>query len=420
MEEYLSTFKKQPPATNVASLVAQGAVRINEMGFERDAASPKQTERMQAEIKKAMEAGCVGLSSGLVYMPGEFTSKDELADLCKAIVPYGGFYATHIRSEGEHVFNAVDEALYIAQKSGVPLHISHLKLASSSHWGETDKLLGKIDHARSKGFDVTFDAYPYALGCTSLAGKLPPWVFEGGTDRMLERLQSVTLRDRMRADLKNNDIHGWESFAYPKGCNGPTGWDSVIFANVMTEENQSLLGKTIEDVAKEQNKDPFDVMFDTIIQEKGRIQILRKIMNEDDVKVILSRPDCIIVSDGQSLSTEGVLSTGRPHPRAFGSRAKILGHYSRDLGLFSVETAVRKMTSLPAERMGLHHRGLLRVGNYADITIFDYNKVRDAATFIVPQQYSEGFSYVVVNGKVALRNGVETSEFSGRFVEREK
>lgn len=416
MDQYLSTFDKNPVAVNVSPLLAQGAIRINEMGFDKSHPTAEQMARMKAEITKGFEAGCVGLSSGLVYMPGEFTTKDELAELCTAVAPFGGFYVTHMRSESDDLFAALDEAIYIAQKGGVPLHVSHLKLSGQKVGGQTDRLLGRIDRARAEGLDVTFDTYPYACGTTSLGACVSPWAFEGGADKMLERIKDPANRARIRSEISDNSIPGWQNFAYSCGHNGKVGWENITYANVITEAGQELLGKTVAQVAEEQHKDPFDVMFDTLIQENGRIQILNKMMQEEDVAVIISRPDCMIGSDGQSLSTEGIMGHGKPHPRAFGTRARVLAHYSRDLGLFSVETAVRKMTSLPAERLGMDRRGVLRVGNYADVTIFNYDTICDKATFADPKQYSTGFSHVIVNGKIALKNGEETSVFSGRVL----
>ncbi len=411
MEEYFSFFDSHPTAANISPLLAQGAVRINEMGFDKQNPTREQMARMKAEITKAFETGCVGLSSGLVYMPGEFTTKDELAELCTAAAPFGAPYVTHMRSEGEDLFEALEEALHIAKTGGVPLHISHLKVIPHPKVrGRQDELLARIDRARDEGLDVTFDAYPYASGCTSLGALVSPWAFEGGADKMLLRIQDPANRARIRSDIENG-IPGWQNFAGTAG-----NWNKFTIATVNTGAAAPLVGKTIAQIADEQRKDPFDVMFDTLIQESGRVQVVVELMEENAVSTILSRPDCMIGSDGQSLSAQGILSHGRPHPRAFGTRARVLGHYSRDLGLFPVETAVRKMSALPAQRLGMDRRGTLKEGNFADVTVFDYAAVRDAATYSDPKQYSEGFQCVIVNGKVALEDGVETAVLSGRVL----
>ncbi len=410
MAEYLSAFDRQPPAVNVAPLAAQGAIRINEMGFSSAHPTREQMSRMKAELQKALDAGCFGLSSGLVYMPGEYSTEDELAELCSVMAGTGRFYVTHMRSESDDLFAALEEAIATAQKGGVPLHISHLKLAGAGVKGQTDRLFERLERARASGLDLTFDVYPYACGCTSLGACMPPWAFEGGTDKMLERLRDPDVRVRIRHDIENG-LPGWQNFA--RACES---FDNITIASAVTDAGQSLLGRTIASLADERGTDPYTCMYEILLQERGRVQILNKMMRDEDVDAIVAHPDSMIGSDGQSLSTEGIMSSGKPHPRAFGTRARVLARYVREKKLFSVEEAVKKMAARPAARLGLSDRGVLKAGSFADIVVFDPETVQDNATFENPKQYSTGFAAVIVNGRPALDNGRETDAFSGRVL----
>lgn len=410
VKEYLDYIDQRPPATNIVALLAQGPVRINEMGFVKEAADNLQIERIKNEITIAMEEGCAGLSSGLVYMPGEYTSTDELIECCKAIAPFNRFYATHMRSEGDDMFDSLEEAMTIALKSGTALHVSHLKLAGREVRGQTDRLFERIERAKNEGLDMTFDAYPYSSGSTSLGACMPPWAFEGGVVNLIKRLKDPEMRSKMRKDIENG-IKGWQNFA--KSCES---WSNITISSVSTEKGKILLGKTIEQLAEIQSKDPYEVMFDTLIQENGRVQILNKMMSDEDVAHIISHPATMISSDGMNLSTEGIMSTGNPHPRAFGTRSRILSKYVRDKKLIKIEDAIKKMTSMPARRLHLKDRGILKKDYYADIVIFDSDTIQDTATFETPKNYSKGISTVMVNGKIALENGTEMEVYSGNVL----
>lgn len=410
MEEYLDYLRQNPTATNVIPLVAQGAIRINEMGFSPEAPTSEQMERMKAEIKKAMDLGCVGISSGLVYMPGEFSTKDELAQLCTAVASYDSFYVSHIRSESDSLFEAIDEAIYIAKNAGTALHISHLKMSGSKVWGQTDKLFEKIENAKQQGLDVTFDSYPYSSACTSLGACMPPWAFEGGTDEMIKRIQIPEIQKRIKYDIENG-IAGWQNFIKAAGT-----WDNITFAAVITDKGQWMLGKTIAQVAHEIGCDPYDVVFNSLVQESGRIQILVKMMLDEDVEKIISHPDAMVGSDGMSLSMEGIMSSGNPHPRAFGTHGRVLAHFVREKKLITLEEAIKKFTSKPASRLRLDRRGQLKEGYFADVVIFDPDKVQDMATFDNPKQYTRGIDTVIVNGELALQDGKQTDNLSGHVI----
>ncbi len=411
MDEYFDTVDKAAPALNIAPLLAQGAIRINEMGFAQGMPNREQLDRMKAEVAKAMEAGCLGLTSGLVYMPGEYTCPEEIGELCSVVKKYNGYYTTHMRNEGNSIWPSIDEVVKTAKLGGCDLHVSHLKLMGSEVRGDHEKLLSLLEGLREDGFNVTWDAYPYNAGCTSLGACMPPWAFEGGVDSLLERLTSADMRARIRKDIEEG-IPGWENF-----CQAAHGWDNIPIATVSTEDSKKYLGMMIGDAARAEGKDSFEFVFDFMIKERGRVQIITNgAMIEEDVTAIMSHPDTMIGSDGMCLSTKGVLSAGKPHPRAFGTRARFLSRYVRGKGVDSLENAVARLTSKAAARLGLKKRGTLETGCYADVVVFDYENVQDHATFTEPQQYSTGFDAVIVNGKLALKDGVEMESFSGRVL----
>lgn len=412
MAEYLDYVRRHPPALNVCALLAQGAVRIAVMGFDKQAPTSKQLSEMKALVAAGMAEGAVGFSSGLIYMPGEFSTTDELAELAKKIGPYQGFYVSHIRNESEGVFAALEEALIIGGKAGVPVHVSHLKVAGQSVWGRSPELLARIDEANLDGVETTFDLYPYTSGMTGLTACMPPWAFEGGVEKLLTRLADAEIRAKIIADVENG-IPGWQNLFKAAG-----GWENITITTVNSQENKHLEGKTIRQIADLQGKDPYNTVFDLLIAEKGKVLIVLLLMAEEDLINILKHPMSMIGSDGMSVSTKGIMSFGMPHPRAFGTRARVLARYVREKKVLSLEEAVKKMSYMPAWRLGLPKRGLLRIGYYADAVVFDPGEVRDNAVYSDPKQYSSGFDYVVVNGRIVLANGVHQKVFNGRVLTR--
>lgn len=410
--EYLDWFVANPPIINVAPLLGQGVVRIAVMGFEKGTPDATQLKDMQRITDRAMSEGALGLSSGLVYMPGEFSSADEIAELCKVMIPYKGFYATHMRTESDGIMDAIDEALWIGGTAGVPVHISHFKLLSQNMLGKTDLVLERLAKAERSGIEVSYDCYPYTAGLTSLSACLPPWIFEGGVDKMIERLKDKTIRTRIRKEIAEG-LPGWQNFVRSAG-----GWEKFFVSSVRSEENKCLEGKFITEIGELQGKDPYDAAFDLLIAENGRVQMNYYAMLEDDVMTFLRQPKAMIGSDAMSLSTEGVMAFGKPHPRAFGTPTRFLGRYVRDKKILPFEEAVKKMTSQPATRLGLKARGLIEKDYYADIVIFDPATVGDKATYADPKQYSQGIETVIVNGKVVVDHGVQKDVFFGRVLGR--
>lgn len=414
VQEYFDYIDTHKPAINIVAYVAQGAIRIDEMGFSDEPATELQLENMKAEVRKAMEAGCVAMSSGLVYLPGAYTSKEELAELAKELVPYNGYYISHIRNEGDDAMEAIEEAIYIAEKAGVPLHVSHLKIMGKHNFGTIGNILNRLEKAENDGLTVRFDCYPYTAGMTSLGALLPPWTFEGGVMNMLERIKVPENRERIVREMKEG-IPGWQNFFSLSGD-----WDGVVIASVMaqlTDKNKYSEGMTVGEVARKCGEDPFDTFFRLLIEEESKVQVVVHTQGQEDTDVVVCHPKTCIGSDSMTFSHEGIMSQGKPHPRAFGTTGKIFSYYVKENHMLSYEEAVRKMTSLPAKYLGIDSdRGLLKEGYFADVLVFDPEEISDLATYENPRQYTKGIDYVIVNGEIALANGEQTDVCAGRVI----
>lgn len=407
---YFRRVKGKGSSINFAHLVGATQVRQAVIKSDNRLPTPVELESMKRHVASAMEAGAFGLSSSLIYPPASFSDTHELVELAKVAAKYGGIYASHIRNEAEGIIPALKEAETIGEQAGVPVEIWHLKAAGRQNWGRMKEIIAEIDSARARGIDITADIYPYPAAATGLAASLPPTASEGGVARLVERLKDPAERDRIRKEVENPS-GGWESLFHNVG--GPEG---VLVVGVATPANKKYQGKRLSEIARMRGVDPFDAMFDLLVEEKGSVSCVYFAMSEEDVRVAMATPWVAFNCDASGVSPEGVLGLSSTHPRAYGTFPRVLGRYVREDKILGLEDAVRKMTSLPAQKLGLRDRGLLRPGMYADVTVFDPEKVIDRATFDAPHQYSEGIVHVFVNGAPVVEQGKITDHRPGRIL----
>jgi dihydroorotase/N-acyl-D-amino-acid deacylase len=396
---YADAVRDRGSYANVATLVGHGTVRAAVMGFDDRAPERGELDRMVELVDDALDQGAVGLSSGLIYSPGLYAGSDELAALCGAVARRGRPYTTHMRSETRDLVAATAETLAIGRDGGVPLHISHHKAAGRANWGRTQQTLAMIEAARADGVAVTMDVYPYTAGSTILGTLLPPWVQDGGADAVAQRLRSAPDRARIRRDLERG-LPGWENFSQAAG------WQGVMVAAC---PNTTVEGRTLAEVAADEDRDPADVMLDLLLEHEGRVTVVLHFMDEADVRRVIAHPLAMIASDGIPLP-------GKPHPRWCGTFARVLGRYTRDEGLLDLATAIAKMTSMPAERFGLRGRGRIAEGAKADVVVFAPDVIADRATFADPLAGPVGMHQVIVNGQVVVSGGTLTGRRPGTFV----
>jgi N-acyl-D-amino-acid deacylase len=402
--EYLAAIDRHRPALNVAALVGHGTLREAALGKEqRRPPTAREMTTMKRTLDEALEQGAVGLSTGLIYAPGLHATTDEIAELASSLALRGGVYASHVRGESSTVFEAVAECIETGRRAGVPVHVSHLKVESRPMWGRGRELLARLDAERARGADVTADQYPYTAWETELAAALPPWT---SATELPGALADPSTRARLRTSMETGEP-GWE------GLGRSIGWDlAVVGAHVPTPE---LTGRTIADLATEWEVEPFEAVVRLLLADPLTGMIGHG-MHEDDVRTILRRPDVFVASDALAISAHGPLGRFAVHPRYYGTFVRVLGRYVREERLLSVETAIRKMTSLPAERFGLVRRGVIAEGATADLVVFDPDRVADLATYDRPHAYAEGVDLVVVNGKVAWDGA--PGERAGRALRR--
>jgi N-acyl-D-aspartate/D-glutamate deacylase len=357
-------------------------------------------------VDEAMRQGAFGLSSALIYHPGSFATTEELIDLARVVAPYGGPYVSHIRGETDRLPVALDEAVTIGREAGVPVVVFHLKVASKARWGRMSEVVDTIGRARTAGIDVSATQYPYAVAGTSLDVCLPDWVLEGGTAAAQRRLRQPQLRRRIRREIERGH-GGWDNFLHSAG------FDGVTIVSVPAEADGSVVGQTLEAIAKAREQEPWETFFDLLIEHRLRVSALYAIMHDDDVRVAMRQPWISIGSDSAA-QTDAPDQAGRPHPRGFGTFPRVLGHYVRETSALTLPDAVRKMTGFAARQFAIADRGEVRVGAFADLVVFDAATIADRATFDHPRQYPVGIDAVVVNGVVTLRQGAPTGARAGR------
>jgi dihydroorotase/N-acyl-D-amino-acid deacylase len=407
--EYFARLERTPPAINIATYVGATQIRQYVLGDENRAPTATELDEMRKLVAQAMEDGAVGLSTSLVYAPAFYAKTEELIELAKVASRYGGIYATNMRNESNAIMPAIDEALRIGREARIPVEIFHLKMAGKQNWGKMADVIKKIEGARAQGLDVTADQYPYVAGATALAASIPPWAHEGGTLKLIERLKDPAIRERLKKEMRTPTSE-WENFYLGAGAG-----EGILVARVLKVELMKYQGKRVSEVAQMMNKqDEIDALFDLVIADAGQTGAIYFLMSEDDVKLAMKQPWLSIGVDHGAVATTGPLSEGRAHPRGYGSFPRILGKYVRDERVITLEEAIRKMTSLAANRVGLTERGLIKPGYYADVVVFAHNLTSDISTFEDPNRLSTGMRFVLVNGQTVIDGGKQTMARPGR------
>jgi N-acyl-D-amino-acid deacylase len=409
---YFRRLESTDTPINLGTYVGASQVREAVLGDVDRAPTPAELQQMQSLVATAMEQGALGVSTALIYPPGHYATTEELIALARVASRYGGLYASHIRSEGQSEMAALDEAIRIGREANIPVEIFHLKVSGQSRWGRMPQVVAKLQAARDSGLDIAASMYPYIAGGTALASSLPPWMADGGSEKLLQRLQDPETRRRVVADM-SKDHDDWENLYLD--CGGGKG---VMIAAVNNPDLKIYEGKTVAEMAKMESKPEMDALFDFILADRGQTEALYFMANENDLQSGLKQPWTSIGLDAGETSLDGPLFEPHTHPRAWGSMPRFLGHYTRDLQLLDLPQAVRKITSLPAQREHLPSRGLLKPGFYADVTVFDPAAILDIATYDNPNQISKGVEYVLVNGQLEWDRGKLTGATGGRPLRR--
>jgi N-acyl-D-amino-acid deacylase len=406
--EYLDRLQRQGIAPNVASFVGLGEVRVNVLGENDVAPNADQLDAMRALVHGAMEQGALGVTTMLIYAPNNYAKTPELIAMAQESARCGGIYTAHMRSEGDHIEAAVRETIDIARSSGAPAEIHHLKLIGRDNWGKLDTIVGQIDAARASGVRITADMYTYTAGGTSLDASLPPWAHDGGPEAMVARLKDPAYRAKVIAAMRDPHPKDWENLGEQAGPDG------MLILAIKHDALKSLIGKTIAEIAKSRGVSAEDAIVDLVIEDEAGAGAAYTIMTERNLPREIVLPWVSFGSDAESSAPEGVFLRSSTHPRAYGNFARIFSKYVREEHVLSVEEAVRKLTSQPADVLSLPDRGRLRKGAFADIVIFDPNTFQDHATFAQPMQFATGVTDVFVNGQLALKDGEPTGAPTGR------
>jgi N-acyl-D-amino-acid deacylase len=406
MEEYLDAFDAQGTALNVVQLVGHGALRIASLGFARREPTPGELRSMQTLLGAAMEAGAWGLSTGLIYPPGSYAGTEEIVALARVAARHRGFYASHVRGEAATLLDAVAEALRVGREADLPVQLSHIKAAGRPNWGNVPRALALLDAAVADGVDVTADVYPYTASSTVLRALLPAWTLEGGLDAMKARLADADARARIRAELTTS--------AAGQSLVDRVGWHNVMIG--ACPRRRDAEGQRLSELAAAWGRDPVDVIVDLLEADDGQAHVILFQLDERDLRHALAHPRVMIGSDGSALAPYGELAVGRHHPRSYGTFPRVLGHYVREERVLSLPEAVHRMTGLPARRIGLRDRGVIRRGAKADLVVLDPRTVGDLATYEEPHRYPLGIEHVLVNGRFVIRDGEHTGNLPGKLL----
>lgn len=411
LREYLEYLTRRGVSPNVASFVGAGGVRANVLGFADRRPNAEELAQMQALVRQAMADGAVGISAALIYAPDSYADTDELIALTSAAAEYDGLFAVHLRSEGETFLEALEEFLTIVKKSGIRGEIYHLKASGARNWPKLEKVITRVEAVRAAGLPVTADMYTYHASATGLDAMMPGWVQEGGHNAWVERLRDPAVRERLKRDISLPSAE-WENSYHEAGDAA-----KVLCVSFRSEALKPLTGKSLAEIAAIRGRDPIETAMDLVIEDDSRVGCVYFTMSEDNVRRQIGLPWVSFCSDSASLAPEGVFLHSNPHPRAYGSFARLLGKYVRDEGLVPLEEAVRRLSALPADNLRLDRRGRLLPGHYADIVIFDPATIQDHATFDRPHQYATGVRDVLVNGVAVLLDGHHTGATPGRVVD---
>jgi N-acyl-D-amino-acid deacylase len=408
--EYFARLEKQGIGINVADYVGATQVRKVVLGDADRPPSAVELDQMRALVRQAMQDGAVGVSTSLQYSPAPYASTDELIALASEAAKYGGIYATHMRNEGDAEMTALQETARIAREAHIPVEIWHLKTAGKPNWGKMHQVVSFIEQARASGLDISADTYAYAAWSNSLSAFVPPWAHDGGDTKMIGRLRDTVMRARIKQDMRTPSKdwdNEWQEIPGP---------EAILISAVQNPKLLPLQGKTVAQIAKERNADPMDVIFDILINDGGFTEVSVFAMDESDVALALKQPWISICNDSSGTSPDGILGEEHPHPRAYGTFPRILRKYVREEQLLTLPEAIRKFSALPAQKMGFADRGVLKEGMWADVVIFDPERIHDVATFDKPNQLSVGMDYVLVNGVPVISEGKMTGDKPGKVL----
>ena len=408
--EYLEYLVQRGVSANVASFIGAATPRWHVIGHENRPPTPEELDAMRALVREAMEEGAVGVASSLMYPPGLFADTAELIELSKVASEYGGMYASHMRDEGAHMLEAIDELITIAREAGIRAEIYHLKSSGQPNWHLFGDAVQMVEDARDDGLEITADVYTYPAGSTGLNVTIPPWVQEGGFAKSIERMSDPETRARIIEEM-NAPSDEWENMFLMAGSP-----DNILLVNFKNDELKPLTGKTLAEVAEMRGTSPEETAMDLIIEDNSRVGTVYFTQSEDVVRAAVGLPWVSFNSDAASLATEGVFLESNPHPRAYGSFARVLARYVRDEQVLTLQEAIRKLAALPSQNLRLDRRGELREGYYADVVVFDPDAIQDHATFVEPHQYATGMLHVFVNGEQVLKDGQHTGATPGRVV----
>lgn len=409
--QYLDLLEKNRISSNIVPLVGFGAIRMaGGPAYDNRPPTQHELDQMKEYTKEAMESGAFGISTGLIYPPQVYAATEEIIELSRVVADYKGLYFSHIRGEGETVVEAIQEVINIVEESGcVGGQVGHHKVAGKKFWGTSKDTLQLISDANDRGISITCDQYPYNRGSTSLISLLPPWVHEGGVEKLLERIADPEIQVRIKNDIE--DDHRWENLKEEAG------WDRIFVASVKTEKWKEIEGLSLSDITqKRKYPDEYATLFELLLDEKAEVTMTMESMGDEDIERIMRGKYTMVGTDGGGVAPTGVLSHGKPHPRHYGTYPRILGRYVRDKKILTLETAIHKMTGFPAQRLGLQDRGFLRTGYWADIVVFNPETVIDKATFMNPHQFSLGIRHVIVNGVSVVSEDGQNKELPGKVL----